>query len=133
MKKIFTIILAAAGTIGSTSAQSINQKSIAYNNNKKMSNVYDQPATFGKTKSVAYNDAYFSYKAKESKLAFINHGYDQKIALVKSNRHLSGKQKAKQIQLLQNQRKNEINKVELQYAKSNQKGSIKTSGHDVHK
>lgn len=133
MKKIFTIILAAAGTVSAASAQSFNQKSIAYNSNKKMSNVYDQPATFGKTKSIAYNDAYFSYKAKEAKLASINHEYDQKIAFVKYDHHLNGWQKTKQIQLLQNQRKNEINKVEFQYAKSNRKSSIKTSGHNTHK
>lgn len=133
MKKIFTIILAAAGTFSAASAQSINQKNIAYNNNKKISNVYDQPTTFSKTKIVGYNDAYFSYKAKEAKLASINREYDQKIAFVKNGRHLNGWEKSKQIQLLQNQRKNELNKVEFQYGKSNQYAISKTSGHDTHK
>ena len=133
MKKIFTIILAAAGTIGAASAQSINQKSIAYNDHSKMSNQYDQHAAFGKTSSIVYKSAYFSYKEKESTLAKINRGFDQKIGFVKQDRHLNGWQKTKQIQLLQNQRKNEISKVEFQYAKSNQYAMSKTSGNDSRK
>lgn len=133
MKKIFTIILVAAGTISFASAQSNNRKSIAYNDNKKMSNDYDHHATFGKTNTSAYNDAYFSFKEKEAKLEKINREFDRKIAFVKNDRHLKGRKKAKQIQLLQSQRKNEISKVEFQYAKSNQKANTKTSGHDSHK
>lgn len=133
MKKITTIILAAAGTIGSASAQSNFQKSIAYNDSKKMSNGYDQHANFGKTNTVIYKDAYFSYKEKVATLAKINRGFDQKIVFVKQDRHLNGWQKSNQIQLLQNQRKNEIKKVEFQYAKSNQYAMSKTSGHDSHK
>ncbi|HUZ61677.1 MAG TPA: hypothetical protein VMU83_23065 [Hanamia sp.] len=133
MKKIITIILAAAGTIGSASAQSNFQKSIAYNDSKKMTNDYDQHANFGKTNTVIYKDAYFSYKEKVATLAKINREFDQKIVFVKQTRHLNGWQKTNQIQLLQNQRKNEIKKVEFQYAKSNQYAMSKTSGHDSHK
>lgn len=133
MKKIFTIILAAAGTISSASAQSINQKSIAYNDHSKMSNQYDQHATFGKTNNIAYKDGYFSYKEKEVALAKINREFDQKIAFVIHDRHLNGRGKSRQIQMLQNQRKNEISKVEFQYAKSNQYAISKKGGHDTHK
>ncbi len=133
MKKIFTIILVAAGTIGSASAQSNYQKSIAYNGNKKMSNDYGHPAIVVKTNSINYNDAVFAYKEKQAKIEKINHEYDQKIAFVKNNRHLNRRQKAKQIQILQNQRKNEISKAEFQYAKSNHNAKDKTSGHDSHK
>lgn len=133
MKKIFTIILAAAGTISVASAQSKHQKSIAYNDSKKMSNDYDQHATFGKTNSVVYKDAYFSYKAKEAKLASINREFDQKIAFVKHDRHLNGWEKSRQIQVLQNQRKNEISNMEFQYAKSNQYAISKKGGHETHK
>ncbi len=38
MKKIFTIILFAAGTIGAASAQSNIQKNIAYNDHNKVDN-----------------------------------------------------------------------------------------------
>lgn len=127
MKKIFTIILAAAGTISAASAQSNQQKNIAYNDHKVISNDYGQQGGYGKTNNVNYNDAYFSYKEKEVKLARINHAFDQKIASVKSNRHLSRKQKTMQIQLLQNQRKNEISKVAFQYSISNK------GGHEAHK
>lgn len=127
MKKIFTIILAAAGTISAASAQSNHQKSIAYNDHKVISNDYGHQGSYGKTNSVNYNDVYFSRKEKEAKLASINHEFDQKIAFVKSNRHLSGRQKAKQIQLLENQRKNELKKVAYQYAPT------KKGGHETHK
>jgi len=130
MKKIFTIMLVAAGTISFASAQSY--KSIADNDNKKM-NDYNKHATLGKTSSVTYNDAYFSYKEKEAKLEKINREFDQKIAFVKNSRHLRKGQKAKQIKLLQNQKKNEISKVEFQYAASNHKADSKNFGHDSHK
>lgn len=68
-------------------------------------------AAYGKTNGGNYNDAYFSYKVKEAKLEMINHEYDQKIAFVNHDRHLNGWQKSKQIQMLQNQRKNKISKV----------------------
>ena len=129
MKKIFAIILVAAGSMSFVSAQSNNRKSMAYNDNK----IYDHHTTFGKTNTIAYKDAYFSYKEKEAKLEKINREFDQKIAFVKNDRHLKSRKKAKQIQLLQNQRTNEISKVEFQYAKSNQKANSKTSGHDSHK
>ena len=132
MKKIFTIILAAAGTISAASAQSNQQKSIAYNDHKVFSNDYRQQGSYGKANRVNYNDAYFSYKEKAIKLEMINHAYDQKIAFVKMERHLNGWQKTKQIQLLQNQRKNEISKVEFQYAKSNQYAISKKGGHETH-
>ena len=133
MKKIFTIILAAAGTISAASAQSNHQKNIAYNDHKVISNDYGQQGSYGKTNGVNYNDTYFSYKAKEAKLEMINHEYDRKIAFVKMDRHLNGWQKTKQIQLLQNQRKNEISKLEFQYAKSNQYAISNKGGHETHK
>ena len=133
MKKIFTIILAAAGTISAASAQSNQQKSIAYNDHKVISNDYGQQGSYGKTNSVNYNDAYFSYKEKEAKLANINRSFDQKIVFIKNDHHLNGRQKAKQIQFLQNQRKNEISKVEFQYAKGNQYSTSKKGGQDNHK
>ena len=66
---------------------------------------YDQHAAFGKIGNVAYKDANFSYREKETKLEKINREFDQKIVFVKNERHLKGREKMKQIQLLQNQRK----------------------------
>ncbi|HEY5393053.1 MAG TPA: hypothetical protein VIJ57_13095 [Hanamia sp.] len=132
MKKIFTIIFVAAGTIGAASAQSINQKNIAYNEHSKMSNERGLTSNHATATMVNYNDANFS-KAKAAKLDMINHEYDQKMASVKNNRHLSTRQKTKQIQMLQNRRKNEINKVEMQYAKSSHIATSKTPGHQSHK
>ena len=132
MKKIFTIILAAAGTIGAASAQSINQKNIAYNEHSKMTNERGLKSNHTTTTMVNYNDANFS-KAKAAKLEMINHEYDQKMASVKNNPHLSSRQKTKQIQMLQNQRKDEMNKVKMQYAKSSHKTASKTVYHQSHK
>jgi hypothetical protein len=130
MKKIFTIMLVAAATISCAFAQS--NKSIAFNDNKKMIG-YDQHAAFGKISNVAYKDANFSYRQKKAKLEKINREFDQKIVFVKNDRHLKGRKKVEKIQLLQNQRKNEISKVEFQYAASNHKADSKTFGHDSHK
>lgn len=130
MKKIFTMMLVAAGIISFASAQSYNQKDIAWNDNKKISNNRDDHNAFDKDKSFGYNDSYFSLKEKQAKLDKINREYDKKIAEVKFNRHLKGWGKSKQIQFLQIQKQKEINQVEYEYAKSNQKS--KTHGHDSH-
>ena len=67
MKKIFTIILAAAGTIGAASAQSKHEKSVAYNDHSKNSYGYDDHAGYGKSNTAGYNDGYNSYKEKQDK------------------------------------------------------------------
>jgi hypothetical protein len=123
MKKIFTLIVVATGTISIASAQSKKHESVAYNDSKKMSGHHD--ASFGKTHTIAFNDAFFSYKAKQAKLEAIDREYDKKIALVKSNRHLTKKQKAWEIRILQDQKKKEISKVEF--------GFTKSKVHDPHK
>ena len=129
----YTIILAAAGTIGSASAQSGYQKTIAYNGNKKISKDYGRPAIVIKTTNINYHDAYFLYKEKQEKIENINHEFDQKIAFVKHDRHLNKRQKERQIEVLQNQRKNEISKVEFQFAQNDHKANSKSFGHDEHK
>ena len=130
MKKIFTMLLVAAGTISFASAQSYNGKDIVYNDNKKISNDRDDHNTFDKDKNVGYNDSYFSYKEKMAKLEKINREFDRKIADVKYNRRLSNREKTKQIQFLQMQKQKEINQVEYEYTRSNQKN--KTYEHNRH-
>ncbi len=120
-------------TISFASAQSHSQKDIAWNDNKKVSGDYDHHSGYDKNNTGSYNDNYFSYKEKQAKVERINREFDQKIAAVKNSRRLRDREKAKQIQLLQNQRKNEISKVEYQYAKNNHKADRKTPGHDSHK
>jgi len=128
MKKIFTMLLVAAGTISFAAAQSYNQKAGTWNDDKKMSNDRDDHHAFDKDKKVDYHDSYFSYKEKQAKLEKINREFDQKIAFVKYNRHLSGWEKSKQIQWLQMQRQNELDKLQYDYAKNDSK----THGHDSH-
>ena len=130
MKKIFTMLVAAAGTISFATAQSHNGKEIAWNDNKKISNDRDDHNTFDNNKTVGYNDSYFSYKEKMAKLEKINREFDRKIAAVQYNRRLSGREKTKQIRFLQMQQQKEISQLEYQYAKSNQKN--KSYGHERH-
>ena len=128
MKKIFTMILFTAGTISFASAQSYNKKDNAYNDNKKISNDRDEHVAFDRDKSAGYNDNYFSLREKQAKLERIDRKFDQKIAAVKFNRRLSGREKARQIKWLQMQKQDEISKVEYEFAKSNRKN--KSYGHD---
>ena len=132
MKKIFTIILAAAGTIGAASAQSINQKSIAYKEHSKISNERSLKSHHTTTTPLNYKSENFS-KEKATKLETFNHKNDQKMASVKYNRHLSSRQKTKQIRMLQNQRKNEMNKVKIKHAKSSHQTASKSVYHQSHK
>ena len=133
MKKIFTIILVAAGTIGAASAQSKHQKSVAYNDHSKNNYGYNDHAGYGKSNTAGYNDSYNSYKEKQQQPERINREYDQKMAFVKNDRHLTWRQKAKQIDWLRDQRKNGISKVEYRYAKNDHYGNRRTAGHDEHK
>lgn len=116
MKKIFTIILAAAGTLSFASAQPVNGKNVTYNDHKKMIKDYNQQSIYGKTNNVNYNDAKYVYQQKQDKMAAINREFDQKIVFVEYNYSLSNREKSKQIQLLQNQRNNELKKTDFQYA-----------------
>ena len=132
MKKIFTIILAAAGTIGAASAQSINQKSIPYKEHSKMSNERSLKSHHTATNTLKYKNENFS-KEKAAKSETFNHKNDQKIAFEKNNQHGNGRQKTKQIQMLQNQRKNEMNKVKIKHAKSSHHTASKSVYHQSHK
>ena len=133
MKKIFTIILAAAGTISFASAQSIDHKSMAYNDHQKISNDHARPSIDVKSYNINYNDAYYPNKEKEARIENINREFDQKIAFVKHDRRLTKREKNRQIQMLQNQRKNEISSVEFQYAKNDHRSDNRNFGHDEHK
>lgn len=133
MKKIFTMILFAAGTISFASAQSRNQKDVAWNNNKKVNNVYDQHSGYNKSNHASYSNNYFSYKQMQEQIARINREYDERIVLVKTNRFLKNRQKNRQIEVLQSQRKNDISKLQFQYEKSNHQANRKTPGRDSYK
>ena len=133
MKKIFTIILVAAGTIGAASAQSKHQKSVAYNDHAKNSYGYDDHTGYGKSNTSGYNDNYNSYREKQQRLERMNRGYGQKMAFLQNNRRLNRRQKAQQIKRLQDHRQNEMSQVEYRYAKNNHDGNRRTAGHDEHR
>lgn len=133
MKKIFTIILVAAGTIGAASAQSRHEKNVAYNDHSKNSYGYDNHSSYGKSNTAGYNNGYNSYHEKQQQLERINRGYDQKIAFVQNNRRLNRRQKAKQIDRLQDQRQKEMSQVEYQYGNYGHEADSRSFGHDEHK
>ena len=114
MKKIITLILMTAGTISFATAQS--KKDMGWNDNKQNGQHSNQSVGYGNN---SYNDSYFSAaREKEFKLKKIDAAYDQKIAAVKYNRRMNNREKARQIQMLEKQKKAEIFQVEQQFAKS---------------
>ena len=93
MKRIFTFFLAAAGTIGAASAQSHTEKNMAYNNHTKSSYGYHDHAGYDNSNAAGYLQGYNSYKGKQEQLERISREYDQKIAFVKNDHHLTWRQK----------------------------------------
>ena len=131
MKKIITLILLVAGAISFATAQSRDQKDFAFNKDKKTNSHFDQQPSHSNS---TFNDSYyFSLREKEAKLQKINAAFYQKIAAVKSNRYLNGREKARQIQKLEDQKKFEIFQVEQQFAKSNHSAKDDHYGHDAKK
>jgi hypothetical protein len=129
MKKIFTIMLLATGTVHFAFAQSRNQQDIAYNDNNNKTYTDRHYSNFDKPG----NSDYFSMKSKQEKLQRINRDYEQKIAFVKNSWRFSRREKASQVKLLQLQWKNEINQVELAYAKNDHHEYDKMNDHDMHR
>jgi hypothetical protein len=130
MKKIFTMILVAAGTISFASAQSNN--SVAFNGHKNMSD-HNRHTSFAKTNSAAHHDAYFSYKEKDAKVQKTGRDFHQKNAFTQNDRHLGSWGKAKQTRLIQDHKRHEMSRMELQHAASHRKADSKMYGHDSHK
>jgi len=133
MKKIFTIILAAAGTIGAASAQSKHDQNVAYNDRARPASGYDDHGSYGKSKTANYNDRYGSYNENQQQVERINREYDQKIAFVKNNRRLNRREKERQIGWLQEQRNEELRQVEYQWENYDHKADSRSFGHDEHK
>ena len=128
MKKIFTLLIAAAGTVGFASAQSYH-KSVAYNDHQKTINDNQQKHIY-RQETASYPGQFNSYNERVQK---INQQYERKIAIIENNRHLSRRQKAKQIDRLQDQRKKEISQIDNQYRDYDHKTDSRSFGHDQHK
>ena len=92
MKKIFTLLF-AVGTISIASAQSRG---------------FDH----------AKQNSGYSVNGKQSTVQQINREYDYKIAAVRMNRRLNAREKSKQIRSLENQRGQEIARVQFSFGKS---------------
>lgn len=133
MKKLITVILAAAATISFASAQSFDHKSVAYNDHQKIINDHPRPSIAFKSNKINSIVAYHSNKVKDKRFEKINRGFDQKNAFVTHDRHLNKRGKSRQIHMLQDQRKNAISKVKFQCAKNDHKIDNRNFGHEEHK
>jgi hypothetical protein len=114
MKKIFTLLL-AAGSITLVSAQPTAKR----NNAETMAYHTSQQSTFEKNSSYGYDEATFSFREKEAQIRNINRAFDRRIAEVRNSRYLRGREKAKQIRMLETQRNMEIRQVQARYERSN--------------
>lgn len=130
MKKIFTMILVAAGTISFASAQS--DKSIAFNGNKNRGD-YNRHSTFGKTNDAGHNDAHFSYKEKDTRAQKVARELHQKNTFSQNGRHVGSRVNAKQTRFMQNHKRHEMSRMELQHTVSHHKTDSKMYGHNSHK
>ncbi len=124
MKKIFTLVVLSAATISFAAAQSYSQKDAGFKDDKRVSDVRN---VFVKDKDKGYNDSYFAYKQQVER---VNREFDNKIADVKHNWRLNGREKERQIKFLQRQRQQELDKLQYEFEKSNQKYKGKEHGHD---
>lgn len=111
MKKIFTLVLIAAGTIGIANAQSKFDRNDGYNNSTAFDRNHDK-------NDFDHRDNYFSLKEKEAIILNINREFNHKIAEVKWNRYLNNREKKKMIKALEMERREEIVKVEQRYERS---------------
>jgi hypothetical protein len=66
MKKIFTMILFAAGTISFAAAQSYNHKASGYTDDKKISNNRDIPVAYNKNTDYNKQDRYQPVQTKDN-------------------------------------------------------------------
>ena len=122
MKKIFTLFVLSAATISFAAAQSYNQKDAGFKDDKRVSDVRN-----GFDKDKGYNESYFAYKQQIER---VNREFDQKIADVKHSWRMSGREKERQIKFLQMQRQRELDKLQYEFEKGNQKYKGKEHGHD---
>ena len=111
MKKIFTLVLIAAGTIGIANAQSKFDRNDGYNNSTAFDRNHD------KNDFDRYDD-YISLREKDAMILNINREYNHKIAEVKWNRYLNNREKKKMIKALEMERRERIVKVEQRYERS---------------
>ncbi len=133
MKKIFTLILVAVGSISFASAQSFRGNDGHNKDHKSGSNVIVQNNRFTKTNNVNYNDAKFMYQQEQEKMNRINREYDQKNAFVKNNRRLNNWGETKQIQSLQNERDHGQRSFNVQYTATDHRSNSNNSRYDSHK
>lgn len=111
MKKIFTLLLVAAGTIGIANAQSKFEKQDGYNK----STAFDR--NHGNNNFDRHDD-YFSLREKDAMILNINREFNHKIAEVKWNRYLNNREKKRMIKALEMERREKIVKVEQRYERS---------------
>ena len=123
MKKIFTLVLIAAGTIGIAHAQPKFEKQDKYNNSTAFDRGHDK-------NDFDHRDNYFSLREKEAMILNINREFDHRIAEVKWNRYLNNREKKRLIKQLEMDRRDQIVKVEQRYERSKHNDVVFDRDHD---
>ena len=109
MKKIFTLFF-AVGTVCIASAQSRTPHDNKFDS---------KPAVV--LSSFGHETSYFSAKEKDAMIRKINFDFDRKIRDVQLNRWMRNREKARQIQMLNKQRFEEIRQVQIRFEQANRK------------
>jgi hypothetical protein len=112
MKKIFTILL-AVGTVGFASAQSSHNSDFGRDSKGNSRDVIlgQQGSNVHRT----YGSNSFSMKERDEQIRRITREFDQKIEMVKRDRHIRSYEKSRQIKMLERQRNDQIKDVQKRY------------------
>ncbi len=115
MKKIFTLLLAAATFFSAAAQHNGNVKNSAADRGNDRNQYSSDYHSYGSDKTANYGTASFSFREKELELRRINLSYDQQIAAVNRKRYLSNREKKQQIRALEAQRMAAIRDTQFRY------------------
>lgn len=116
MKKIFTILL-AVGTVGFASAQSSHNSDFGRDQKGNSRDVIlgQQGSSIHNGNTGTYNSNSFGMKERDEQIRRINREFDQKIEMVKRDRHMRSYEKSRQIKMLERQRNDQIKDVQKRF------------------
>ena len=121
MKNIFTLVL-AAGTFFTASAQQGKKMNHSFDEQNREKNQYNSnhahEGIAGGKGSAAYGNYPYPFKERAAELRHINREFDQKAAFVSSNRQLRYGEKARQLRILENQRRMAIRNAQAGFEKN---------------
>lgn len=121
MKKIFTILVAAA-SVTVASAQSKGSWGQDDRNNHSKDVILGHPDNDYKGNTASYSANSFNTRERDAQIKKINREFDQKIAAVQRNRHLRSYEKQRQIKTLEKQRDEQVREVQQRFSRDQHDG-----------